>query len=148
MDGAVTPAARTHVHSRARTWALHLLYAWDVGGTGTPLEHAGQLLDHRRMSERYRLHTRRLLETASRHLDEIDALIARHTSNWRLDQLHAIERNILRLGIAELLWFDDVPPKVAIHEALKLAGRYGSPGSPRLLNGVLDAVLKAREAGS
>ena len=143
----MTPAARTHVHSRARSWALNLLYAWEVGGQGTPLEHAAQSLVHRRMSGRYRPHVRRLLETVGRHLAEIDATITHHTSNWRIERLHAIDRNILRIGIAELLWFEDVPPKVSIHEALKLARRYGSPGSPRFLNGVLDAVLKAREAG-
>ncbi len=143
----MTPTARTHHHSRARSWALNLLYAWEVGGRGTPLEHAAQSLVHRRMSARYRPHVRRLLETVGRHLAEIDATIAHHTSNWRIERLHAIDRNILRIGIAELLWFEDVPPKVSIHEALKLARRYGSPGSPRFLNGVLDAVLKAREAG-
>lgn len=143
----MTPAARTHVHSRARSWALHLLYAWEVGGHGTLLEHAAQSLVRRRMSGRYRPHVRRLLETVGRYLAEIDATITHHAANWRIERLHAIDRNILRIGIAELLWFEDVPPKVAIHEALRLARRYGSPGSPRFLNGVLDAVLKAREAG-
>ena len=144
----MTPITRVHVHSRARSWALNLLYAWEAAGEGTPLEHAAQSLVHRRMSARYRPHVRRLMETVARHLDEIDGTIAHHTSNWRIERLHVIDRNILRIGIAELLWFEDVPPKVSIHEALKLARKYGSPGSPRLLNGVLDAVLKAREAGS
>ena len=144
----MTRTARVHVHSRARSWALNLLYAWEAAGEGTLLEHAAQSLVHRRMSARYRPHVRRLMETVARHLDDIDGKIAHHTSNWRIERLHAIDRNILRIAIAELLWFEDVPPKVAIHEALKLARRYGSPGSPRLLNGVLDAVLKAREVGS
>ncbi len=144
----MTTTARAHVHSRARSWVLNLLYAWEAGGEGTPLEHAARSLVHRRMSERYRPHVRRLLKTVAGHLAEIDAAIAHHTANWRIERLHVIDRNILRIGIAELLWFEDVPPKVAIHEALKLARRYGSPGSPRLINGVLDAVLKAREAGS
>ncbi len=144
----MTPTTRVHVRSRARSWVLNLLYAWEVGGEGTPLEHAAQSLLHRRMSDRYRPHVRRLLETIARHLVEIDAAIAHHTANWRIERLHTIDRNILRIAIAELLWVDDVPPKVAIHEALKLARRYGSPGSPRFLNGVLDAVLRGREVGS
>jgi len=127
---------------------LNLLYAWETVGEGTPLEHAAQSLVHRRMSERYRPHVRRLLTTVARHLAEIDAAIAHHTANWPIERLHVLDRNILGSEIAERRWFEDVPPRVAIHEALKLARRYGSPGSPRFLNGVLDAVLKAREAGS
>lgn len=144
----MTRRARSHVRSRSRSWTLNLLYAWELVGDGTPLEHARRTLAHRTMSARYRPHVERLLETVGANLAEIDALIGRHAANWRLDRLHAIDRNILRIGIAELRWLDDVPPKVAIHEALKLAHRYGSPGSPRFLNGVLDAVLKAGEAES
>ena len=109
----MTPAARVHVHSRARSWALNLLYAWETGGEGTPLEDAARSLVHRRMSTRYRPHVRRLLETVADNLAEIDAAIDHHTANWRLERLHIIDRNILRIGISELLWFDDVPPKVA-----------------------------------
>lgn len=144
----MTRRARSHVRSRARSWTLNLLYAWELGGEGAPVEHARRTLAHRTMSARYRPHVERLLETIGTNLAEIDALIGRHAANWRLERLHAIDRNILRIGIAELRWFDDVPPKVTIHEALKLAHRYGSPGSPRFLNGVLDAVLKAGEAES
>lgn len=144
----MTRPARSHVRSRSRSWTLNLLYAWELGGDGSPLEHARRTLAHRTMSTRYRPHVERLLETISGNLGEIDAAIARHATHWRLDRLHAIDRNILRIGIAELRWLDDVPPKVAIHEALQLAHRYGSPGSPRFLNGVLDAVLKSKETGS
>ncbi|WP_420634628.1 transcription antitermination factor NusB [Candidatus Palauibacter sp.] len=141
----MNPPLRSHVRSRSRSWTLNLLYAWEVAGEGTPLEHARRILAHRRMSARYRPHVERLLETVSGNLPEIDAAIGRHASNWRLERLHVIDRNILRIGIAELRWLDDVPPRVTIHEALKLATRYGSPESPRFLNGVLDAVLKAGE---
>ncbi|WP_423929843.1 transcription antitermination factor NusB [Candidatus Palauibacter sp.] len=144
----MTRPARTHVRSRSRSWTLNLLYAWELGGDGTPLAYAQRTLAHRTMSERYRPHVERLLDTVGRNLAEIDAAIVRHASNWRLERLHAIDRNILRIGIAELRWFDDVPPRVTIHEALKLAHRYGSPGSPRFLNGVLDAVRKAGEVES
>ena len=143
----MTRPARSHVRSRARSWTLNLLYAWELGGEGTPLEHARRTLAHRTMSARYRPHVERLLETVSRNLSQIDALIERHASNWRLERLHAIDRNILRIGIAELRWLDDIPAGVAIHEALQLAHRYGSPGSPRFLNGVLDAVLGDGEVG-
>lgn len=131
-----------HVRSRARSWALHLLYAWEIAGEGTPLGHAKGALGQRRMSERYRPYVRRLLTEVDEHLDEIDAVIAETAANWRIERLDVIDRNILRLGIAELLWVEDVPPKVAIHEAVKLATKYGGEESPRFVNGVLDAIFK------
>jgi N utilization substance protein B len=67
--------------------------------------------------------------------------------NWRLDRLSAIDRNILRIGTVEMLRVRDVPPRVAIHEAIRLAERYGSEDSPGFVNGVLDAVSR-RISGS
>ena len=131
-----------HVHSRSRSWTLHLLYGWELTGSGQPLEYAREVLTRRRIAERYRPYTHRLLKTVGTNLDQIDQLITQHTSHWSIERLNAIDRNILRIGIAELHWFDDVPGKVAIHEALKLAGMYGGKDSPRFVNGVLDAVFK------
>ena len=141
-------ARRAHVRSRARSWALNLLYGWEICGSGTPAEKLQQLLEHRNMSRRYRPHVERLFEEVSRHLREIDSIIERHATNWRLDRLNAIDRNILRIGIAELRWIDEVPPKVAIHEALKLAKLYGADDSRSFVNGVMDAVHKERPGGA
>lgn len=132
----------SHVRSRSRSWALTLLYGWDVTGAGSLAEYAEEALSRRRMARRYRPYVDALLETVSEHLEEIDGVIGEQTANWRLERLDVIDRNILRLGIAELRWLPDVPPKVAIHEALQLAERYGSDESPRFVNGVLDAVFK------
>ena len=131
-----------HVRSRARSWALSLLYGWELAGTETPAVFASAALEHRKMAPRYRPYVDRLLETVGEHLEEIDATITRHASNWRLDRLDAIDRNILRIGIAELRWLADVPPKVAIHEGLKLAQKYGGEDSPAFVNGILDAAFK------
>jgi len=98
------------------------------------------------MSVRYRPYAMMLLATVEGHLSEIDSLIGDHAANWRLDRLDAIDRNILRLGIAELRWGVDIPPKVAIHEAVKLATRYGGAQSAGFVNGVLDAVFKQAES--
>lgn len=134
-----------HVHSRSRSWTLHLLYGWELAGSGEPLEYAREVLERRRIKERYRPHTNRILKTVGNNLDRIDRLIAQHASHWRIERLDTIDRNILRIGIAELHWFEDVPAKVAIHEAVKLAGMYGGKDSPRFVNGVLDAVFKETE---
>ena len=59
-----------------------------------------------------------------------------------------IDRNILRLGVAELLFVDDVPPRVTLREMIHLAERYGTPESPRFVNGVLDALMRRVRPGS
>ena len=94
------------------------------------------------MARRYRPYVDRLLAEVEAHLPEIDRVIADTAANWRVERLDAIDRNILRLGIVELRWMEDVPPKVAIHEAVKLAMKYGGKESPRFVNGVLDAIFK------
>jgi N utilization substance protein B len=92
------------------------------------------------MAPRYRQHVDRILALVESNREAIDRLLEETMPNWKLGRLDAIDRNVLRIGIAELLYADDVPPKVAIHEAIRLAGRYGSAESPRFVNGVLDAV--------
>ncbi len=92
------------------------------------------------MSPRYRPHVEHILGLVEANLGGIDALLEETMPNWKLERLDAIDRNILRIGIAELLYADEIPPKVAIHEAIRLAGRYGSEESSRFVNGVLDAV--------
>ena len=136
-----------HVRSRSRSWTLQLLYGWELTGSGKPEEYAEEVLEHRHISDRYRPHTYRLLKTVGQRLDQIDRMIAHHATHWRLERLNVIDRNILRIGIAELCWLDDVPPKVAIHEAVKLAGKYGGKDSPRFVNGVLDAVFTKAAGG-
>ena len=131
------------MRSRARSWALHLLYAWDLGQKDVgPAKYAEEMLTRRRMAPRYRPYSRELLRTVEAHLPEIDALIAEYAANWRLERIDVIDRNVLRLGVAELHWSEDVPPKVAIHEAVKLATRYGSASSSSFVNGVLDGIYK------
>lgn len=131
--------------SRARSWALQVLYAWDVSGSDQELEEfARTTLSRRDISPRYRPYAEELLTVLSERLPRVDARIQAHLANWRLERLTAIDRGILRLATAELMAIADVPPKVAIHEAIRLAERYGTEESPRFVNGVLDAVARGR----
>ncbi|MFV1987368.1 MAG: transcription antitermination factor NusB [Gemmatimonadota bacterium] len=132
-----------HARSRSRSWALTLLYGWELSeGDASPTEFAIEALTRRRMAPRYRAYAMTLLETVEGHQAEIDRIMTEHAANWRLDRIGVIDRNILRIGISELRWPDNVPPKVAIHEAVRLATRYGGAESTRFVNGVLDAVYK------
>ena len=72
----------------------------------------------------------------------IDDFIKKHVKNWDIGRMAIIDRNILRIACFELLFIDDIPPKVSINEAIELAKRYGDIDSPRFVNGVLDKIYK------
>ena len=80
--------------------------------------------------------------------DAIDSVIERFSQNWRVDRLGKIELTLLRLAVFEMLYRADVPPKVAINEALELSTRFGDAKAKSFINGILDAAIKAQEAGT
>jgi len=75
-----------------------------------------------------------------KHCKEIDHLIERYSENWRLDRMTLIDRNILRMAIFELLYCEEVPPKVTLNEAIDLGKRYGNEESGSFINGILDRI--------
>ncbi len=79
------------------------------------------------------------------HLEEIDEKIIGYATNWPMEQMSLVDRNILRLGAYELLISDDIPDKVAINEAIEIAKTYGGPSSGKFVNGILGAMYKDRE---
>jgi transcription antitermination protein NusB len=83
-----------------------------------------------------------LLRKATENIAELDRIIAKHIDNWDLARLATIDKNILRLGLAELNYFPEIPKKVTIDESIELAKLYGSADSGRFVNGVLDALSK------
>lgn len=89
-----------------------------------------------------------LVEGVWSHTDALDEAIGRFSRNWRVDRLGRIELTILRLALYELLWRDDVPPKVAINEALELAREFGDERARAFLNGILDAAARAPRGGA
>lgn len=79
--------------------------------------------------------------------EEADALTARHVQNWELARLAVTDRVLIRMAVAELLYFEDIPPKVTLNEALELAKAFSTEKSGAFVNGVLDAILRdLREA--
>ncbi len=76
------------------------------------------------------------------HLDEINAYIIKYATEWPLDQITIVDRNILRLGIYELVFDLNIPAKVAINEAIEMAKTFGGDSSGKFINGVLGAIMK------
>jgi N utilization substance protein B len=81
-----------------------------------------------------------LFRVASDRSAEIDQLIERHAENWRMERMAAVDRNVLRAAVAELLAFPTTPRAVIINEALEIARKFSSPESVQFINGVLDSV--------
>jgi len=131
--------------SRARGWALQVLYAWEARRPSRDIDDVlEEFLTTRRIHPDSRAYLRSLVGLVETHLRDIDASLSESLTNWRLERLSVIDRNVLRIGAAELLHADDVPPRAALQEAIILAEKYGTDESPRFVNGVLDALMHAR----
>ncbi|MGD0555632.1 MAG: transcription antitermination factor NusB [Streptosporangiaceae bacterium] len=85
-----------------------------------------------------------LVRGVTAHRDQIDSLITENAEGWTLDRMPAVDRNILRLGIYELLWADDIPDPVAISEAVVLARDLSTDASPAFVNGLLAKILELK----
>jgi len=83
-----------------------------------------------------------LFRVATAKAGEIDAAIEKHSDNWKLTRMPAVDRNVLRMAVAEMMGFRGTPAPIVINEALEIAKRYSSPESINFLNGVLDAISK------
>jgi N utilization substance protein B len=81
-----------------------------------------------------------LFRVASDRAAEIDGLIEHHAEHWRMERMAAVDRNLLRAAVAELLGFPSTPRAVVINEALEIARKFSSPESVQFINGVLDSV--------
>lgn len=88
-----------------------------------------------------------LVEGVWTNRDAIDAHLAAFSQNWRIERMGKVEITLLRLALYEILFRSDVPPKVAINEAIELSKQFGDDGSRGFVNGILDAAAKALEAG-
>lgn len=127
--------------TRARARALQLLYAWETDGRPPLAGLLARVMHLTRPAPAVQERAAELAERVVARCDALDAEIARAAEHWRLERLAAIDRNILRLGVLELVE-GRVPPRVAISEALWLAHRFGGAQSAGFVNGVLDAVAR------
>lgn len=127
----------------AREAVLEALYCYEIRGDDSDLKPIFQYC-----AERHQLDDNgikfglSLFKKTVENMEEIDKAISSHTENWEFSRLAIIDKNIIRLGFAELSYFPDIPKKVSIDEAIELAKIYGSADSRRFVNGILDALGK------
>ena len=135
------------VRRRARELALQMLYQHELSGE-PPEAIQSDFEEWKNAPEAAREFADELLRGTLEHLDEIDALLARQTAHWKLDRLAAVDRNILRIAMFELLHHEETPPAVVIDEAIEIAKRFGAQESSRFVNGVLDGFVKRGRDGT
>ncbi len=87
------------------------------------------------------LFCRTLVNTVLSRTRELDANIERRVNNWEMERIALIDKLLLRMGIAEILYFPDIPPKVSINEVIEIAKNYSTSNSGKFINGILDAIL-------
>ncbi|MDB5350906.1 MAG: transcription antitermination factor NusB [Planctomycetota bacterium] len=125
--------------TRGREVALQILYQMEQN-SGDESRQIDTFLKRRLRDEKIQDFARALVTGVLENQARIDELISEAAENWRIDRMAAIDRNILRLGVYEMLYDKSVPTKVAINEALELAKRYSTAQSSRFVNGILDRL--------
>ncbi len=128
----------------SRTLAVQTLYEWDFRGKNASM--VPEVLEYNFSEfapdfddEGF---AKKLIDGVVEHLGDIDALIIKYAPEWPLEQITTIDRNILRLGIYEMVYDPDIPARVAINESIELAKAYGGASSSKFVNGVLGSIYK------
>jgi N utilization substance protein B len=129
----------------AREWALKALYARELSGDA--LDWVIKTLQPSNPQSSHFKFALDLVERTDQMKERLDLLIRKHAEKWELERIAALDRIILRIAICELLFFDDIPPKVTINEAIEIAKKYSTAKSDKFINGILDAVLRKDVTG-
>src|SRR3989338_2605241 len=128
--------------TRAREFTVQVLYQMDV--TGGPaqavLDNFWQAQDQENAGPEIKNFAAELAQGGEDNLAAIDVKIAGYATNWQLERMAMVDRNILRLGCFELTMRQDIPPKVSINEAVDLAKKYSGPEAGKFVNAILDKI--------
>ena len=134
--------------TKAREYALQILYAVDIT-KDDPKDCVDRFWEgNEESSGEVKKFASCLVLGVSDNKKEIDRMIAKYATNWKLDRMAVIDRNVLRFAAYELLYAKDIPPKVSINEAIDIAKKFGGPDSGKFVNGVLDKINKTERKGS
>jgi transcription antitermination factor NusB len=126
----------------AREYALQILYQIDITKENYQVvfDNFWKVHTEKEVSQDIRDFAFGLVEGACEHLKAIDEKITHYATNWKLERMAVVDRNILRLTSYELLFRDDIPPKVSINEGVELAKKYSDENAGKFVNGILDKI--------
>jgi transcription antitermination protein NusB len=122
-----------------REKVLQILYAYELNKDGLNALTEGVISDI--ASEKEKEFARLLVYRVLGHIDELDEKINERVDNWEMGRIAIIDKILLRIGICELLYFPDIPPKVSINESIEIAKNFSTASSGKFINGILDAIL-------
>ena len=125
----------------ARELALKFLYQTEFNSEDQDLE-LPPFFERANVSEEIQKFAHALIKKLLSHEKEVDELLEKISANWPPNRMAVIDKNILRLGICELLFDSKTPPKVAINEAVEIAKKFGTEESPDFINGILDKIYR------
>jgi transcription antitermination protein NusB len=124
---------------QSRERALQILFQYDIHGE--PGVWLDEFWNQYHATDDVKAFALQLVNGVLEHKKDLDALIGRHATNWKVSRMQIVDRNILRLGTYELLWLKEVPAKVTVNEAIELAKDFGDEEAAKFVNGILDKVL-------
>ncbi len=125
----------------ARELALKILYCYKSGRTEIPML-LNEFLDKKKYPQSVKNFSRELVMLTIDNMQTIDKKVKNVLENWEYERISTIDKLILRLGVCELLFFNEIPYEVTINEAIEMAKKYGTGESPKFVNGILDAIVK------
>ncbi|NTW22627.1 transcription antitermination factor NusB [Candidatus Falkowbacteria bacterium] len=130
-----------------RTIAMQTLFLWDFNGcqTGDLTEVVEKNVEHFAPNLDDHSFTYDIVKGVINNVKEINQYIIRYATEWPLEQITIVDRNILRIGVYELIYDQEIPAKVAINEAIEIAKTFGGESSGKFVNGVLGAIYKDME---
>jgi len=133
---------------KARENSLMVLYRWDIRGDSIDRILEEYLQEKGIKNKEIKEYIYKLISAVKDRLPEIDSLISEHSEGWSFDRLGYIERNVLRLGVAELLYADPPDPGRAFNDYIDIVKRYADRKAARFVNGVLSKIYKEHRATS
>jgi len=122
-----------------RERVLQILYAYEMNNESLQVLIDGTLSDIK--DEADKQFANNLINKVLIHVKKLDEKILERVANWEMNRIALIDRLLLRMGICELLYFPDIPPKVSINESIEIAKDFSTAGSGKFINGILDAIL-------
>ena len=143
--------------TRSREFALQILYQLDINHLNISdvledfwkdrsdlalSDKEKEAIELDKKDSEIRQYAEKLVRGTLEKIEMLDKIIERVAEHWEIKRMAYVDRNILRLSAYELLYFNDIPVKVAINEAVELAKRYGEPDSSKFINGILDRIAK------
>jgi len=125
---------------KAREYALQMLFQQEFAGGQSGMDFTEDHKPGKKANEQLKKFARELVSGTLGHLEEIDEMVQEAAEHWKMDRMAAVDRNILRFAVYEIIYRADIPAAVTINEALEIAKKYSSLESASFINGLLDKI--------